>query len=202
MGDVDADRALVTAVIAGAEAAILALIDRHDAPMSCVAAVILNDAADVPDVVQEAWIRVLAGLAAFEFRSSLKTWILRITANVARTALVRLGRTVAIGVVDDGPTVDPERFSAIGRWRDPPQPWHTGEPEAALLRKELGALVQRELLELPPAQRAVVMLRDVEELTNDEICVMLELSEANQRVLLHRGRARLRAAIERELKRR
>jgi RNA polymerase sigma-70 factor (ECF subfamily) len=205
MDDLDAadvDRALVARVVAGAEDAILTLVDRHDAAMSCVAAAILNDASHVPDVVQEAWIRVLSGLGGFAFRSSLKTWILRVTANAARTAAARLGRTIAIGDVEEQPTVDPERFTAIGRWRDPPQPWTTGEPEAALLRKELAALVQRELEELPPAQRAVVMLRDVEELTSDEICAMLELSEANQRVLLHRGRARLRAAIERELKRR
>jgi RNA polymerase sigma-70 factor (ECF subfamily) len=130
---------------------------------------------------------------------------LRVTANVARTALTRQPRTVAVGIASHEasgePTVDAARFSALGRWRDPPQPWHASEPEAALLRKELGALLERELANLPPQQRAVVMLRDVEELPSDEICSMLELSDANQRVLLHRGRGRLRAAIERELRR-
>jgi RNA polymerase sigma-70 factor, ECF subfamily len=189
------DRALVDKVLAGARDAVIALVDAHDEPMRCVAAAILPDSAHVPDVVQEAWIRVLGGLREFEFRASLKTWILRITANVARTTAGRLGRAPLS--MEDLPTVDPERFSSIGRWRDPPRPWH---PEALLLRKELGELLQRELDALPALQRAVVMLRDIEDLPSEEICDMLELSEANQRVLLHRGRARLRAALERELK--
>lgn len=191
------DRALVERVLAAEAEAVIALVDGHDEAMRCVAAAILADPGEIPDVVQEAWIRVLGALGKFEFRSSLKTWILRITANVARTAKSRM--PVAVEPVTA--TVDPERFSQIGRWCDPPVAWATGEAEAALLRQELATLASRALLDLPPAQRAVVVLRDVEGLDSEEICAMLELSEANQRVLLHRGRARLRASIERELKR-
>ena len=197
------ERDLVARALVGDADAIGALVDRYDHAMGCVAAAILVDRSEVADVVQEAWIRVFGGLHKFEFRASLKTWILRITANAARTTA---SKAPLRAEEPAGPTVDPARFSSIGRWRDPPadwtEHWGTAEPEAALLRQELAALAQRELDALPSTQRAVVTLRDVEGLDSMEICAMLEISETNQRVLLHRGRARVRAAVERELKRR
>lgn len=192
---------LVAQVLSGDEAAVTLLVNHHHAAMTCLSAAILGSAANAPDIVQEAWLRVLSGLPQFEFRSSLKTWILRITANVARTAAAKQSRQEVVtdsSVLES--TVDPARFTAIGSWRQPPRPFgESGEPEAALLKGELVALLHREIELLPESQRAVVRLRDVEELGSDEVSALLGISDANQRVLLHRGRARLRAAIEREL---
>jgi RNA polymerase sigma-70 factor (ECF subfamily) len=201
VADPDEDRALVARVLDGEGEAVATLVDRHHAPMCAVVATMVGDPAQVADVVQEAWIRVLRGLAGFEHRASLKGWILRVTANTARTMSIRFGRAPRPVELDDGDG-DSDVFRPIGRWRDPPQPWTSSEPEAALLRKELGAMVARHLEKLPPLQRAVVLLRDVEELASDEVRDMLDIGEVNQRVLLHRGRAKLRAAIDEELKRR
>lgn len=201
----ESERALVERILAGDSDAFAAMVDRFCAPMSRLAALILGDATHVPDALQETWIAVLAALPGFEWRASLKTWVLRILSNRTRTLARRLGRH-AHASLDDGelgddePPVDPARFSRFGWWREPPRPWPAaGEQEAALLQKELRALVLEELDALPPKQRAVVMLRDVEELGADETCAILGISEENQRVLLHRGRSRLRAAVERKV---
>ena len=205
----DSERALVERIVAGDADAFAVLVDRFCAPMSRLAHVILGDSTHVPDAMQETWIAVHAALPSFEWRASLKTWLLRILSNRTRTLASRLGREVLLqrdddAVDDDEPDVDPARFSRFGWWRDPPQPWPQprDDQEAALVRKELRALLLRELDALPRKQRAVVMLRDVEELSAEEACAILELSEANQRVLLHRGRSRLRAAVEGKLSRR
>ncbi len=197
-------RALVARVLAGDAEAVTTLVDRHHAAMTYVAAAILGNPSSAADVVQDAWIRVLGALEQFEFRSSLKTWILRITSNVARTAVhVQLRRETVVAEGDTAsiePTVDASRFMLSGvLWREPPHVWSGGEQEAALLEREMRAIVQREIDALPPNQRAVVRLRDVEELSSEETCELLNLTEANQRVLLHRGRAKLRTAIAREL---
>lgn len=199
-----ATRALVAQVVAGDVAAVTSLVARHHAAMTYVAAAILGNPANAADVVQDAWIRILASLSNFECRSSLKTWILRITANVARTT-ANMQRREEPRLACDDPTsneatVDPARFMAAGvLWRDPPRHWSDGEQEVALLEHEARAIVRREIDALPPNQRAVVRLRDVEELSSEDVCEVLQISEANQRVLLHRGRAKLRAAIAREL---
>jgi RNA polymerase sigma-70 factor (ECF subfamily) len=155
------------------------------------------------EVVQETWLAVLQGLGAFEGRSSLKTWIFRILSNRAKTRGKREGRMVPFptlggpsGEEGDEPAVDPARFSPDGHWRDPPRTWGSESPEDLLLRAEIRASVERALADLPPAQRAVVTLRDVEGFESDETCAALDISEANQRVLLHRGRARVRRALE------
>ncbi len=193
----ESERVLVERILAGDGAAFAALVDRFCAPMSRLAQLILGDATHVPDALQETWIAVLAALPGFEWRASLKTFLLRILSNRARTLAGKLGRDAHARLADgepdaDEPEVDAARFSRFGwRWLDPPQ-------EVALAGKELRALVLRALDELPPNQRAVVMLRDVEELSAEETCTVLGISEANQRVLLHRGRSRLRAIVERE----
>jgi RNA polymerase sigma-70 factor (ECF subfamily) len=203
---VDAERVLVERILAGDSDAFAALVDRFCAPMSRLAGAILGDPTHVPDALQETWIAVLAALPSFEWRASLKTWLLRILSNRTRTLAGRLGRDAHATLDEDGggedePAVDPARFSRFGWWREPPCAWPVARDnqEEALMRKELRALVMGELEALPPRQRAVVMLRDVEELSADETCAILGLSEENQRVLLHRGRSRLRTAVERKV---
>ena len=202
----ESERVLVERILAGDGAAFAAMVDRFCAPMSRLAQLILGDATYVPDALQETWIAVLGALPGFEWRASLKTFLLRILSNRARTLAGKLGRDAHARLGDDTldadePEVDPARFSRFGWWRDPPRPWcaASDDQEAALAGKELRALVLRALDELPPQQRAVVMLRDVEELSAEEACAVLGISEANQRVLLHRGRSRLRALVEREV---
>lgn len=172
--------------------------------MSRLARTITGNPTSAQEIVQETWAAVIASLSRFEGRSSLKTWIFRIVSNRARTYAMRAKRTIPFGwmeesALEDEPAVEPERFSRLGRWSSPPTPWSARSPEDLVLRKELGANLMRELDRLPQGQRTVVVLRDVEGCTSDEVCEILGLSEANQRVLLHRGRSRMRAAIEQYL---
>lgn len=149
------------------------------------------------EVVRDTWLAVLRGLDAFEGRSSLKTWLFRILVNQARTTGTKEHRSVP--VPDPEPAVDPARFEASGGWADPPEHWI----EAAEGRLEAGKLADRLRVlmdELPTRQREVVLLRDVEELTSDEVCSVLSISDGNQRVLLHRGRSRLRQLFEDEFR--
>ena len=157
------------------------------------------------DVVQEAWLAVVTGLDGFEGRSSLRTWVLSIVINIARRRGVRDARMVPFASLetgDDEPAVDPTRFLPSdhdrwpGHWAIPPEPW----PEDALETAQMLATLHEAVDALPEAQRAVVMLRDVVGCTAEETCNALGLSDTNQRVLLHRGRSRVRAALERELK--
>jgi RNA polymerase sigma-70 factor (ECF subfamily) len=165
-----------------------------------------GDSAQAQDLVQETWVAVMVGLSSFEGRSSLKTWILRILVNRTRTEMSRRGRTEQVAWLDSEPTdsepaVQPNRFAAIGWWRDPPRSWDREGPEGPLVRKQLRELVLRELDTLPAGQRTVVGLRDVEGLSSEEVRAVLGITQINQRVLLHRGRSRIRAALEREMAR-
>jgi RNA polymerase sigma-70 factor (ECF subfamily) len=151
-------------------------------------------------VVQDTWLAVLRGLKTFEARASLKTWIFRILANRARTRAVRESRVVPFAELaaadQDGAEEDLERrFSAAGHWTDPPTDWKVETPEALVLRGEVMAHLTTALDALPSAQRAVVTLRDVEGWSSEDVCESLQISDGNQRVLLHRGRIRLRAAL-------
>jgi RNA polymerase sigma-70 factor (ECF subfamily) len=141
------------------------------------------------DVVQEAWLGALRGLDGFEGRSSLRTWIYRIVANIARTRAVKEARSAPFSSFGDEAAVDPERF-VDRRWSEPPEPWR------GVLDAEARALVDRAVAGLPDQQRLVIQLRDVEGFGADEVCNVLELSETNQRVLLHRARSKVRAALE------
>jgi RNA polymerase sigma-70 factor (ECF subfamily) len=195
----DAD--LLQRLRAGDEAAFAALVDRLHPSLLRVARLFVRSDAVAEEVVQETWVAVLDGLDRFEGRASLNTWIGRILANRARTRAVREGRSLPLSAIEgDGePAVDRDRFGPRGFWATPPRPWEDPGAEKLLLRRELGALLARELVRLPEAQRAVVELRDVDGWTAEEVCNVLDLSETNQRVLLHRGRSRLRAALERHL---
>jgi RNA polymerase sigma-70 factor (ECF subfamily) len=148
------------------------------------------------EVVQDTWLGVLRGLDGFAGRSTFKTWLMRILVNRARSTGAREHRSVAVG--DAGPAVDRARFDASGAWMSPPQHW-IEDSDDRLLAEALTERIQASLGELPARQREVVMLRDVDGMSGQEVCEVLDISEANQRVLLHRGRSRLRQALETEL---
>ncbi|WP_433933524.1 RNA polymerase sigma factor [Sorangium cellulosum] len=199
------DAALVRRLLAGDEQAFEQLVTGLHTPMLRLARTLAGPAG-AQEVVQETWAAVFDGLVRFEGRSSLKTWVFRILTNRARTWGTREKRTVPVSWTEDGdqgsePAVDPARFDGTGDWVNPPAPWTEQSPEGLLLRKEIGLVLQREIEALVPGQRAVVQLRDVEGCPSDEVCEILGISEANQRVLLHRGRSKLRAALERTMAR-
>ena len=193
------DKALVARLLARDEAAFRELVSSHHGTLLRVAMLFVRDRAAAEEVAQETWARVLSSLPGFEARSSLRTWISRICANTAKTQAARDARTTPLSALEDPSesAVDPGRFTATGAWGDPPRVWGADTPESILERREAVACIERTLEELPPAQRAVLTLRDVQGLEADEVCNILELSESNQRVLLHRARARVRRALER-----
>ncbi len=193
----------------GDEAAFALLVDRHHNALIRLAMAHVSDRSIAEEVVQETWIGVLEGLDRFEGRSSLKTWIFRILTNKAKTRGVRESRHVSfspLGGVDDGsdePTVDQARFQSTGYWVDhwavPPSKWDEETPEKLLLSKESGMYIEKAIDALPPSQKQVLVMRDVEGLSSEEACNILGLSETNQRVLLHRARSRVRRALEQYL---
>jgi RNA polymerase sigma-70 factor (ECF subfamily) len=185
----------------GDEAAFRELVEAHHSALLRLARTFLKEAASAEEIVQETWLAVLEGLDGFEGRSALKSWIFSILANKARTRAVRDGRMVlfsdmASGEGDDEPAVDPSRFKASGYWNEPPRPWDDHTPERLAANAELMVHLREAIEALPEAQRAVVVLRDVEGCSAEEVCNILAVSETNQRVLLHRGRSRLRRALQ------
>lgn len=206
MGDVvvDGDRELLDRLRAGDEAAFMTLVDRYGSLMLRVALMHVRSRAVAEEVVQEAWLGVLKGLDRFEGRSTLKTWILRIVANIARTRGAREQRSVPLSSLEpegDEPSVDPDRFRPPdhpmypGGWALPPHAW-AELPEDRLLAEETLQLVRDAIARLPVRQQEVITLRDVEGWNSDEVCAALDLSEGNQRVLLHRARAKVRQELE------
>jgi RNA polymerase sigma-70 factor (ECF subfamily) len=150
------------------------------------------------EVAQETWVGVLNGLDRFEGRSSLKTWIFRILVNRAKTRGERESRSVPFSSLESGdgePSVDPDRFIEAGAWASPPRAWE-GEPEDRLLAGEARAVIDRAIEQLPTAQRQVITLRDIEGLDADEVVAVLDITDGNQRVLLHRARSKVRQALE------
>jgi RNA polymerase sigma-70 factor (ECF subfamily) len=202
------DLELLARLRRGEEAAFTQLVGRLHGPMVRLAMVYVGNLAVAEEVAQDAWVGVLAQLDRFEGRSSLRTWVLRIVANRARTRAVRERRTLPFSSLDDldepgRPAVDPDRFLPAGHrwaghWASPPRSWDD-VPEERLLSAETRAEVERAVDLLTPAQRAVITLRDVEGMTAAETCELLGLTEGNQRVLLHRARSRVRRALERYL---
>lgn len=154
------------------------------------------------EVAQESWVAVLRALPKFERRSSLKTWILRIVSNTAKSRLRHECRTVNLGdALDESPIIDPARFKPNAHWSSPPAMWHVETPDALLASSELRSCISAALESLPPIQRAAVTLRDMQGLSMENICKVLEVSESNGRVLLHRARSRIQLAIEEHEKR-
>jgi len=196
---------LVAALLAGDEEAFAALVDHHSAALLRVAMAYVPSRAVAEEVVQETWIAVMRGIDGFEGRSSLKTWIFRILTNMALRGGSRERRSVPFAALaaaedTDEPSVDPDRFLPAdhelfpGHWVLAPARWPT--PEEGLLSGETRAVIVAAIDELPKAQRTVIALRDIEGWSSEEVCAALEISAGNQRILLHRARARVRAAVE------
>ncbi len=200
---------MVAALRRGNETAFVALVDRYHGALVRVAMLYVGDRATAEDMAQETWLGVVQGIDSFEGRSSLKTWIFRILTNRAKTRAERERRSLpfsslASELETDEPAVESERFrppdspSWPGHWASAPVGWD-GLGENRLLSKEAMHRVHTCIEALPPAQRHVVLLRDVEGWSGAEVCELLELSEANQRVLLHRARSKVRRALEQYL---
>ncbi len=200
------DRSLVEALQRGDESAFVALVETYQGLLIRLAMPYVAHRAMAEDVVQETWLGVLRGLDRFEARSSLKTWICRILVNRARTRGQRDGRLVpfssftAPDAEADEPVVDPSRFHTSGHnqghWMSMVQSWDD-LPEESLLSGETRERVQAAIEALPASQRTVITLRDIEGWQAPDVCAALEISEANQRVLLHRARGKVRQALER-----
>src|SRR3954451_5156409 len=198
----DDDAELLRRLRAGDERAFGAIVREWSPLLLRVAGSFVTTHASAEECVQEAWLAAIRGLEGFEGRSRLRTWVVGIVVNIARRRAQRDGRSVSWAEPEDesGPTVDPRRFRPPGEpfaggWTEQgaPSEW---EPETVLLAGEAMELLARGLAELPPRQRAVVTLFDVHGLSAEEVCAVLEISPGNQRVLLHRGRARLRQLLE------
>jgi RNA polymerase sigma-70 factor (ECF subfamily) len=172
--------------------------------MRRVALTFVRSPAVADEVVQEAWLGVLRGIGRFEGRSSLKTWLFRILTNTAKTRAERERRSVPFSSLEaegagDEPSVDPDRFLADGAWATPPARWYA-VPEESLLSAEIRAVIDGAIAALPESQRLVISLADVEGWPAAEIRNVLDVSESNQRVLLHRARSKVRAALEEYLR--
>jgi RNA polymerase sigma-70 factor, ECF subfamily len=197
---------LVARLRAGDEQAFEALVSEYYPTMLAVARTYVRTRSVAEEVVQEAWVGVLRGLDRFEGRSSLKTWVTRIVVNTAKTRGVREARSVpfsALAPEGEEPAVEAERFRETGdgfpgHWRAYPADWQA-LPEDRLLGRETLEIVVRAIEELPPAQRTVITMRDLEGWDSEEVCEALAVSAVNQRVLLHRARSRVRTALESHL---
>jgi len=194
----DDERDVVAALRRGDEATFRRLIERYRPGMLWVARRYVRDRATAEEVVQETWLAVIQGIDRFEERSSFKTWLFRILANRAKTRGQREGRSVPFSALDDPDSeqhaVDPDRFLSSGPragwWSSPPAPW--GIPEDHLAIRELLDCIRMTIDDLPPRQRTVIALRDIDGWSADEVSDALEISDGNQRVLLHRARSKVR----------
>jgi RNA polymerase sigma-70 factor, ECF subfamily len=193
----ESDEELLRRLRGGDEQAFASLVTSYSGSMLRLARGFVPSSAVAEEVVQETWLAALRGLAGFQGRSTLKTWLLGILINKARTAGAREQRSVPMA--DAGPAVDRARFGVDGAWTDPPERWVEAADDRLVAAKLVGRLHEA-IDDLPPRQREIVVLRDVEGLSSEDVCSVLEISEANQRVLLHRGRSRLRQALEDEFR--
>ena len=185
---------------AGDPGAYRALVRRLHASLVGVAAAVIGSRAQAEEVVQDAWVAVLSGIGRFEGRSSLVTWVFSIVLNRACTRIAREGRLVGLPALDGAEpgerAVPRSAFKPDGHWIDPPRLWDEIDPERIVGGRQLWEHVQEVIERLPAGQRAVLVLRDIEGCAAEETCTLLELSPENQRVLLHRARGRIRAAID------
>jgi RNA polymerase sigma-70 factor (ECF subfamily) len=169
----------------------------EEAFRTLVARTFVQSAAAADEVTQETWLAVLTGIDRFEGRSSLRTWIFSILVNQARSRGVRDARSVPFSALesDDHPAVEPAAFGEDGRWASAPSRLDA-DPETSLLSAELREHLLEAVGELPPAQRAVITLRDLAGIPAEDVCELLDVTDGNQRVLLHRARSRVRQALQ------
>jgi RNA polymerase sigma-70 factor, ECF subfamily len=201
------DARLIEALRAGDESAFVSLVERYHASLLRLARLYVAGQAAAEDVVQDTWVGVMQGIARFEARSSLKTWIFRILTHRALTRAARDDRFIPFSALwepdrqGDEAAVDLDRFLPAdhprwpGHWASPPRSW-ADMPEEHLLAAEVRERVEAAIAALPPGQRVVLSLRDVEGLTSGEVCNILQITESNQRVLLHRARSKVRRVLE------
>ena len=192
---VDDDEALVDRLRSGDESAFVELVRRYQPRLLRVAEATVGRGSVAQEVTQDTWLAVFRGIDRFEGRSSFKSWLFSILLNRARSAARREDRA---GRPDS--TIGEERFDANGAWAQPPEPWADRAVDR-LVAAQLSTRVHDLLAMLPEAQRQVVVLTDVEEVPPAEVVSMLGLTEGNRRVLLHRGRARLRQLLAEEMSR-
>ncbi len=200
------DLDLVERLRRGEESAFTWLVDRYHGSLLRLALAHVADRETAEEVVQETWLGVLEGVDRFEGRSSFRTWVFRILTNKAKTRGVRESRHVTFSDMaplddePDEPAVDPSHFRSQGHWADYwstyPQPWDERTPERVLLSQEATAWLEEAIEALPRNLRQVLIMRDVEGLDSKDICAILDITETNQRVLLHRARSRVRRALE------
>jgi RNA polymerase sigma-70 factor (ECF subfamily) len=191
----DPDAELIGQLRAGDEDAFVALAEKYRPVMLSLALGYVPSRAVAEEVVQDTWIGVLRGIGRFEHRSTFRTWLFRIVINRAVSAAARERRSVPVDAME--PVVGVSRFDALGNWAVPPEPW-ADQVEDRVMAAKMAARILAAIGELPPRQREVVTLRDVQGLNSAEVCSALDISDANQRVLLHRGRSWLRHVIESE----
>lgn len=190
--------AFITQLLAGDESAFRYLMDENHSLMLVVARAIVGDAL-AEDVVQDAWIAIHKALPQFEQRASLKTWLLTIVSNRAKTCLKQQSRYVSLADMDgDLPYyLSGQYFNDNGSWQRPPQPWGMNTPEAILEEADLRQCIEQSIRQLPPLQKSVFLLRDIEQLAFEDICNILQVSNSNVKVLLHRARLKLMEIITR-----
>jgi RNA polymerase sigma-70 factor (ECF subfamily) len=192
---VGADEDLLDRLRTGDEVAFAELVERYHTRLVRLARSFVANGEVAEEVAQETWLAVVRGIERFEGRSSLRTWLFRICVNRARSIGAREHRIVSAERQEAN--VDPDRFEPSGAWASPPTDWADAiddRLEAAVLAEH----AHRAIDDLPEQQRQVVTLRDVEGLSSKEVCEVLSISEANQRVLLHRGRSRIRSVLEQQ----
>ncbi|MBW0270726.1 RNA polymerase subunit sigma-24 [Nocardia sp. MH4] len=203
-GALSADDVLVAELRSGVDATFALVVDAWSGSMLRLARSFVSTDASAEEVVQEAWLAVVQGVDRFEGRSSLKTWVYRILVNTAKKRGIKEHRTVPFATLlpeDEGPAVDPGRFRPPGdrypgHWAVGAQPRPWSEPEDAAERAEVARLLAAAVATLPPRHRTVLTLRDVDGYSADEVCALLDISAGNQRVILHRARATVRARLE------
>jgi RNA polymerase sigma-70 factor, ECF subfamily len=187
------DAELLARLRGGDEDAFVMLVDRYQTSMLRLATSMTGSRPLAEEAVQDTWMGVVRGIERFEGRSSFKTWLFRILANRVRSARAKERRAPG-----RSPAVDPSRFDASGQWAEPVAPWEA-DVEDRVVAASFVPVLRNALGELPSGQREVVLLRDVEGLSSEEACEVLSIRSGNQRILLHRGRARLREKLIAEI---
>ena len=188
------EAALVVGLQAGSAEAFRAAVKRYSGPMLATARAIVGPA-HAEDIVQDAWLTVFQQIGDFEARSSLSTWLQRIVANRAISMLRKVNREVAAADLAEGSPYS-EQFDAAGHWSSPPPEWHTNSPDRLLSAEELQSCLSAHLGRMPENQRMVLVMRDMQGLSFEDVCGLLELTPANARVLLHRARLKLMAMVD------